>query len=110
VAARTHRDIQPGIPPICKIEVIEMKKIKLFIMKSCPYCKMALSWMDTLFAENSDYRRLDIEIIDELAEPVIAARHDYYYVPTYYVGDKKMHEGAASLKKIKHVFDAAMEP
>jgi len=86
-----------------------MKKITMFTMKSCPYCKAALRWMDALFAENPEYRRLEIVMIDELVEPEIAARYDYYYVPTYYVGDKKMHEGAASLKKIKRVFDAAMD-
>jgi len=36
-------------------------------------------------------------------------KYDYHYVPTYYVDGKKLHEGAASLKKIKRVFDAAME-
>jgi len=86
-----------------------MKKITMFVMEACPYCKMALRFMDALFAENADYKSLDIQIIDELAEPKIAAQSDYYYVPTYYVGDKKMHEGAASLKKVKRVFDAAME-
>lgn len=85
-----------------------MKKITMFIMKSCPYCKIALRLMDTLFTENPDYKRLDIEIIDELIHPETAAKYDYYYVPTYYVGGKKLHEGVASLKKIKRVFDAAL--
>ena len=86
-----------------------MKKITMFTMASCPYCRKALRWMDELLARNAGYKALEIEIIDEVVHPDIAERYDYYYVPTYYVGDQKVHEGAASLKKIKRVFDAAME-
>jgi len=85
-----------------------MKKITLFTMKSCPYCKAALRFMDDLFAENPQYKSLEIENIDEREHPQIAAAYDYYYVPTYYVGDEKLHEGAASLDKVRRVFDAAL--
>ena len=86
-----------------------MKKITLFIMESCPYCRQALRWMDELLAENAEYRDIEIEKIDELVHPDIARRYDYYYVPTFYVGNEKLHEGAASYKKIRRVFDAALE-
>ena len=86
-----------------------MKKVKMFIKYSCPYCREALRWMDDLFAENEKYRSLDISIIDENEHPAISDAHDYYYVPTYYVGDNKLHEGAASMEKIRKVFDAALE-
>ena len=86
-----------------------MKKITMFTMASCPYCKKALQWMDELFAADAEYKTLEIEKIDEVDYPDIAAKYDYYYVPTYYVGDEKLHEGAASLEKIKDVFDAALE-
>ena len=79
------------------------------MMRSCPYCRQALRWMDELFTENPAYRGIEIEKIDELVYPEIARRYDYYYVPTYYVGDEKMHEGVASLKKIRRVLDAALE-
>jgi len=85
-----------------------MKKITMFIMASCPYCQEALRLMDTLFAENQEYKSLEIEKIDELIHPDIAAKYDYYYVPTFYVGNEKLHEGAANLKKIRKVFDAAL--
>jgi len=86
-----------------------MKKIKMFIMASCPYCKEALRWMNELFAENLNYKKLEIEIIDEREKPEIANKFDYYYVPSFYVEDKKMHEGAAGLEKIRRVFDAALK-
>ena len=86
-----------------------MKKITLFILESCPYCREALQWMDELIAKNHEYRALEIEIIDELVHPDIVKKYDYYYVPTYFVGEEKLHEGAASLKKIRRVFNAALE-
>ena len=86
-----------------------MKKITMFLMESCPYCKQALRWMDELFAENEGYSDIEIEKIDELVHTDIAAGYDYYFVPTYYVGGEKLHEGAASLEKIRGVFDAAMD-
>ena len=86
-----------------------MKKVTMFTMKTCPYCKAALRWMDELFKENAKYKALEIEKIDEVAHPDIAEQYDYYYVPTYYVGSTKLHEGPASLEKIRRVFDAALE-
>ena len=86
-----------------------MKKITMFTMKSCPYCRQALRWLDELLAENADYRVIEIEKIDELLHPDIARKYNYYYVPTFYVGDKKLHEGVASYKKIRRVLDAALE-
>jgi len=65
--------------------------------------------MEALFKESPEYLALKIEKIDETIYPDIAKKYDYYYVPTFYVGDEKMHEGAASMKKIKRVFDAALE-
>jgi len=77
-------------------------------MEQCPYCKEALRFIDALAAENPGYKALEIEKIDELVHPDIAGKYDYYYVPTFYVGGKKVHEGAASKEKIKKVLEAAM--
>ena len=86
-----------------------MKKIKMFILQSCPYCQGALRIMDVLFAENPAYLSLEIEKIDEDIHKDIADKYDYYYVPTFYVGDEKLHEGAITVKKLRRVFDAALE-
>ena len=42
-----------------------MKKIKMFIMETCPHCANARKFMDKLFEERPEYRELEIEIIDE---------------------------------------------
>jgi len=86
-----------------------MKKITLFTMKTCPHCKRALGWMDELYKENAAYKTIELVNIDENLHPDIAEKYDYYYVPTFYVGDEKKHEGVASLEIIRGVFDAAMQ-
>lgn len=84
-----------------------MKPIKMFMMKTCPHSQRAFRWMDEVKAEHPEYKALDITMIDEREEPELANRYDYYYVPTYYVGDEKVHEGAASKEIVEHVFAQA---
>ncbi|MDL2318855.1 glutaredoxin [Eubacteriales bacterium OttesenSCG-928-A19] len=86
-----------------------MKPITMFMMKTCPYCQRAFGWMDELKKENPEYAKLDIKMIDEREEPELCAGYDYYYVPTYYVGEEKVHEGAASREAVQRVFDRACE-
>jgi len=80
----------------------------MFLMESCPHCRAALGWVNQLCGENPEYKSIEIEKIDENAYPDIAAKFDYYYVPTFYVDGEKLHEGAASLEKIRRVLDAAL--
>ena len=85
-----------------------MKKITLFYLPSCPYCKQALAWNRELIVENPEFAGIELELVDENREADRAARYDYYYVPTYYVGAEKLHEGAATKEKIRAVFQAAL--
>ena len=78
-------------------------------MASCPYCRKALAWMDELISADTRYKAIEIETIDESINPDIAKQFNYYLVPTYYVGGKKLHEGAASLEIVRRVFDAALK-
>lgn len=86
-----------------------MKQIVLFIQQSCPYCKQALKWQSELTQANPEYQKIPIKIVDELREREFAAGFDYYYVPTYYVGGEKLHEGAATKQKIESVLKAALD-
>ncbi len=86
-----------------------MKKIKMFLLESCPYCREALKWIDELYLENPAYKELELEKIDEEKNCDIAERYDYYYVPTFYVGDEKRHEGVATKDAVRNVFDEALK-
>ena len=79
--------------------------MKLFILEHCPHCKRAKKWMEELCKENPLYKQIPIELIDERKEETLAATYDYYYVPCFFEGDTKLHEGAASKEIIKNIFD-----
>ncbi|MDR3553108.1 MAG: thioredoxin family protein [Clostridia bacterium] len=84
-----------------------MKKITMFTMEACPFCRQALGMIETLRAENPAYADVEIEMIDEVEHPDIADRYDYWYVPTFYVGGEKLHEGVPTPEKVEAVFRAA---
>ena len=86
-----------------------MKKIKLFILRNCPFCIQALDWQNKILAENPQYKEVPIEIIDENEEYALANSYDYYYVPSYYIDDRKVHEGVASRQIVETVFKTALE-
>ena len=96
-----------------------MQKVTMFTMAGCPYCRAAHRWMEELMQEYPEYRadsmaqnpallREKLEIIDETEHPDIADRYDYYYVPTYYVGRDKVHEGVATKEKVHRVLERAL--
>lgn len=85
-----------------------MVKLTLFIQPNCPFCKKALKYIDELKHEDAKYREIEIELVDELIEVERADSFDYYYVPTFYLGDKKLHEGGIYQPEVKVLFDSVL--
>ncbi|HAS91341.1 MAG TPA: thioredoxin family protein [Sedimentibacter sp.] len=86
-----------------------MKKIKLFYIEGCPHCRKAFRILDELKAKNPEYSKIDVEYIDENKDVVSANLYDYYYVPTFFVDDVKMHEGVPTEEKIERVLKEAIK-
>ena len=84
-----------------------MKKLTMFYFEGCPYCAQAWRWVGELRKEDPALADVEIERVDERVHPDISERYDYYYVPTFYLADKKLHEGAATKDKIERVLRAA---
>lgn len=84
-----------------------MKPVTMFFFAACPYCQKAFDWMDEVLDEHPEYREVELTTIDEKLEPDVANQYDYWYVPTFYVGDRKVHEGAASKTIVAGVFAQA---
>lgn len=82
-------------------------KLTYFILGGCPYCRQADNWLKELRAENPDFAAIEIETIDEGRQHALAKSYDYYFVPTFYLGREKLHEGAATKAKIKAVLERA---
>ncbi len=67
-----------------------MKQITLIKIEGCPYCAAALRAIDEV---KKNYPPTELEIVDENLQPKLAERFsDYYYVPSMYVGGKKIYE------------------
>lgn len=84
-----------------------MKEIKFFMMPTCPHCKKAMAMMEKLFEAHPEYKNIDLKQIDEVKEAAYADTFDYHYVPTFYVGDEKLHEGVPTEEAIENVFKSA---
>jgi len=79
--------------------------MKLFYLKNCPHCRRAMDWMQQLYQENPKYKEIPIEMIEESEQAQLAEQYDYYYVPCFFDGEKKLHEGVASLDMMRNLFD-----
>jgi hypothetical protein len=64
--------------------------------------------MEEICGEHPEYKAIEIRKIDETEEPEYAAKFDYYYVPTFYVGEEKIHEGVPTKAAIERVYAKAM--
>ncbi len=84
------------------------KKVKMMMLDTCPYCKQAFKMMDQLKAEHPEYNTVEIEVIEESKEPEKIEGYDYWYVPTFFVDDQKIHEGVPTLEKVERVFQEAL--
>lgn len=84
------------------------KKVEMFIQQTCPHCIRARKYLDELKSENPEYNSVDIEMIDELADPRRADQYDYWYVPTFYVDGEKLHEGTATKSDVENVLKKAL--
>ena len=85
-----------------------MREVKMFMFDGCPHCRRAAEMLDEIFVEHPEYRDVPLTRIDERLHPEIADRYDYYYVPTFFVGDEKVMEGAPSKAAIEAAFALAM--
>jgi glutaredoxin len=83
-------------------------KITMFYMPGCPHCSLAFRYLDELRHENPRWADIEIETIDETVQRVLADSYDYYYVPCFYLGRDKLHEGHAEREDISRVLDAAV--
>ncbi|MDO4987411.1 MAG: thioredoxin family protein [Synergistes sp.] len=84
-----------------------MKEIKMFMFDGCPHCKRADEMIAELLAKHPEYKKIPFAKIDEHKNPEIADKYDYYYVPTFFVGDEKTAEGVPSEENIQKTFTKA---
>jgi len=84
-----------------------VKKIILFVTSWCPHCQKARELIRELVATHPEYRAVQLQVIDEEQETAVAAKYDYYFVPTFYVDDEKVHEGKVDKEIVCSIFKSA---
>lgn len=85
------------------------KHVKMMMLDRCPHCKRAFEMINELKEENSDYAEVEIEVIEETREADKTKGYDYWYVPTFFVDDVKIHEGVPTKEKVEQVFIEALK-
>lgn len=86
-----------------------MKKVKLFYLQHCPFCKKAFRYIEEAKAKHAELADLEIELIEESEQAEVADRYDYYYVPTFYVDEQKVHEGGIFAEEVEQILLSALE-
>ena len=84
-------------------------KLTLFILRDCPFCKKALKYINELKEEHPEFKTIELDIIDEQEQKTLADSYDYYYVPTFYLGKKKLHEGGIYKNEVEELFQSVLK-
>ena len=69
-----------------------MKKLTVFYLEGCPYCRNAVKAVKELRDETPGFATLEFDWIEERKNAGIAERYDYYNVPCVFYGDRKLYE------------------
>jgi len=81
-----------------------MEPVTIFVLKFCPYCRQALSYLEELQKEDR-YKDIQINMIDEAKNRALADSYDYYLVPTFFLGRRKLFEGAMEKEDVRNVLE-----
>lgn len=81
-----------------------MKKLTVFHLHYCPHCLKAKKILEDLSKEEA-FQEISYEWVEEREEAERAAKYDYYYVPTFYLGNEKLHEGKVSEEILREMLE-----
>ena len=85
-----------------------MKKLTMFVLADCPYCRQALVWREELCREDARLAEVPVEVVDEAVHPGLADAYPYYYVPSFFLGQEKLFEGVPTKEAVRAALEAAM--
>lgn len=66
--------------------------LTVFYLTGCPYCRNAKKALAELKEKYPEFAAVEVHWIEENEHPDIAARYDYYSVPTVYRNGEKLYE------------------
>lgn len=86
-----------------------MSTITLYHFEGCPACRDAKAWIAQLQAEKPELRGAKIEMVDVQKTPGFKAPAPFYYVPTFFVDDRKVLEGSVSKDQVEYLMRSALQ-
>ena len=92
-----------------------MRTLTLFYLRICGYCAKAERALEELYAETPEYKQVEIIRIEESQQADVAAQYDYYAVPSFFDGKKKLFEAHLFMsyeeirEEVRKVLDYALE-
>ncbi len=88
-----------------------MNRLTVFYLEGCPYCHDAFRAVQELEKELPAFSSDRIDWIEERRNADAANRYDYYYVPSVFLGDRKLYECSPrdDYAAIKRQFRQAIE-
>ena len=86
-----------------------MAQITYFFLSKCIYCSKADRMIRLVKEKHPEFKAIKIQKIEESLKPEIAEQYDYQLVPCFFVGNKKIFEGAPTEEKICEAFSEALK-
>ncbi|MBR4446732.1 MAG: thioredoxin family protein [Solobacterium sp.] len=92
-----------------------MKEITMFYLDDCGYCQKAHQALEELMQENPAYRDIPFVKIEESQNTELADTYDYYAVPSFFDGKKKLFEAHLFMsyeeirEEVRRVLDYALQ-
>lgn len=85
-----------------------MNELLYFYLENCPHCKKSDKLLAELISENAEFSKITITKIEERKSATLANSYDYYYVPSFFLNDEKLHEGAITKSALELVLKKAL--
>ena len=85
-----------------------MRELLFFYLEGCPYCRAAERYIEELCAREPRFRDVCIRRIEERRERKLADSYDYWLVPSFWLGDEKLHEGEITPERMREILSLAI--
>jgi glutaredoxin len=86
-----------------------MKELTYFYLTGCPFCHKADQLIEQIKAQEPRLAAVPIHKIEESQEAALSDSYDYYYVPCFFLGDRKLFEGDPDETVIRTVLETAAQ-
>ena len=72
-----------------------MREIVVLELSNCPYCRQLERILED-WKDRPELKDVTFRWVDETKHPEISRQYSYYYVPTLFLGEKKLYEADPS--------------